>query len=147
MSGTIRDTFSRFTNLQVFDLSDNAFTGSIPTTLFELTNLQGVFLYLNRLYGSIPNNLGDAPALKDLELYGNRLTGTVPALLPGQFRNLTTLLLEENQLTGSISPSICQLRTSGKLLSLWTDCAPTASPRVICSFPDCCDECFPISTT
>ena len=146
LSGTIRDTFTNFMDLETIDFSDNQFTGAIPSRLFNLPNLKTVAFHDNDLDGRIPENIGSATALEILSLSGNSLTGPVPSINPGELVNLQEFLVHENQLTGSMAQSICELRVTGfgVLDTLWADCSSGADPRILCDTPECCTTCFPI---
>jgi hypothetical protein len=99
----------------------------------------------NQITGPIPAGYAEPPLLRDLFLNGNRLTGTVPDIEDGQLGQLTEFLLQNNVITGTMSDSICQLRTSGSGLldDLWADCSTNAASRIECALPDCCTLCFP----
>ena len=145
LSGTIRDIFGSFSNLEVLDLSNNEFTGSIPTKLFNLQNIRTISLHGNQLDGRIPTNFGNADSLETLLLYENQLTGSVPDINPGELTALADFQLQQNKLTGSMASLVCSLRQEGvgALETLWADCSGTASPRIQCDSPACCDLCFP----
>jgi hypothetical protein len=134
-----------FTALNFADFKNNDFEGTLPSTIFNIPTMEILYFSNNNLSGTIPPNYGSSPVLRDLFLSGNRLSGTVPSIEVGQLSELTEFLLENNQLTGTMAPSICQLRIEGVgiLDDLWTDCGPDADPMIECSVPDCCTLCFP----
>ena len=141
-TGTIRDGFNRWEDLDFADFRNNAFTGTIPATIFTIPTLRILYFSNNQLDGTIPSNYGNSTVLRDLFLDDNNLSGTVPDIQPGQLTDLTEFLLNGNSLTGTMAPSICQLRIEGVgvLDDLWADCSDTASPKIEC---DCCTLCFP----
>jgi Leucine-rich repeat (LRR) protein len=143
--GTIRDSFDMWTSLDIADFGDNQFSSSIPASIFSIPTLRILYLTNNRLDGKIPANYGAPPLLRDLYLSGNMLTGPVPAIAQGQLTLLTEFIVQSNQLTGSMPPSVCALRVlgSGILDDLWSDCSATADPRIECDLPECCTLCFP----
>jgi Leucine-rich repeat (LRR) protein len=96
-----------------------------------------VYLSNNALTGTIPSNVGDAPLLRDLYLMHNQLTGSIPSIADDSWRNLTELLLQDNELTGIMPDLICRLRSEAILEDLWVDCAGN-EPEVECS---CCTQC------
>lgn len=139
-TGTIRDSFGRFSELRFVDYSRNNLVGSIPTSLFELPLLEIVYLFENRLSSSIPENFGNSPFLRDFYIYSNVLLGTVPSIQPGQLPVFTEFRLENNQIGGTMPASICALRGPNNetdLVSLTADCAGNP-PEIQC---DCCTAC------
>jgi hypothetical protein len=64
-------------------------------------------------------------------------------LIPSFFSNAEDLTLHENYLTGSISDALCERKGVAffDLRFLTADCLGEP-PRVICTTPECCDECF-----
>jgi hypothetical protein len=144
-TGTIRDGFDQFESLDFADFKNNNFEGSLPASIFNIPTIRILYFNNNNLDGPIPLNYGSAPLLRDLFLSGNSLTGTIPEIEPGQLLTLTELLLNDNELIGTMPPSVCQLRVQGVgiLEDLWSDCGPTADPRLECDLPECCTLCFP----
>ena len=145
LSGSLDGLFSsevNLTQLQVFDASDNALTGSLPPFLFvNLPQLGTVSLSLNCLSGSLPAQLCAAESMqvlsfdgmgssKDCEGYGDvffnffkpqGLTGSIPACVLAM-PSLVLLHLSANALTGSIpsdsfSPSLRNISFSHNHLS------------------------------
>ena len=143
--GTIRDGFDNFESLDFADFKNNKFTGSLPASIFSIPTIRILYFNNNNLDGTIPLSYGSSPVLKDLYLSGNELTGTVPAIEPGQLLTLSELLVNDNQLVGTMPPSVCQLRVDGvgALEDLWADCGPGADSMLECAVPDCCTLCFP----
>jgi hypothetical protein len=143
--GTIRDGFNQWSSLDFADFRDNQFEGTLPSTIFDIQTIRILYFANNNIDGTIPPNFGSSPVLRDLFLSGNQLSGTIPDIEPDQLKALTEFLVEGNQLTGTMAPSICQLRIEGVgiLDDLWTDCSPDADPRIECDLPVCCTACFP----
>ena len=146
LTGTIRDDFDQFELLAFADFRNNKLEGSLPASIFNIPTIRILYFENNQLDGTIPLNYGNSPVLKDLFLSGNMLAGTVPEVEPGQLLALTEFLLNDNALTGTMPPSICQLRVEGVgiLEDLWSDCGSTANPRLACDIPDCCTQCNPV---
>lgn len=65
-SGTIRDGFDSFRNLDFVDFSANQFTGFLPSTLFDIRDLRFLYLSNNLFEGTIPQTWGNAVLLRDL---------------------------------------------------------------------------------
>ena len=140
-SGSIRDAFGAWTNLDFFDVAHNNFTGLIPPSLFDVSTLRIAYLHYNNFQGSLPSNYGNPPLLRDLYVNRNKLSGPVPGISPNQLQNLTEFLLHDNDFTGQMPASVCSLRTNAKLEDLFADCNPPRSPQISCS---CCNQCFPL---
>lgn len=145
LEGTIRDGFDQFESLEFADFKNNKLTGSLPASIFNIPTIRILYFNNNNLDGPIPLNYGSSPVLRDLFLSGNALSGSIPDIEPGQLTTLTEFLLNDNQLTGTMPPSVCQLRVAnvGILEDLWADCGAEAVNPVECAFPDCCTLCFP----
>lgn len=79
------------------DLSGRGLT-SIPMDVFSRSELTGLNLSDNRLTGAPQSQIGQLKNLKTLDLSNNSLTG-LPAEL-GQLSKLETLNVSNNQLTG-----------------------------------------------
>ncbi|KAM0904183.1 hypothetical protein ACQ4PT_018158 [Festuca glaucescens] len=69
--------FSKFTSLNLLDLSFNNITGEVPQTLLNLNSLTFLFLGNNSLSGSLPSSIGSL--LKSLDFSYNQLSGSVPS--------------------------------------------------------------------
>ncbi|PRP78601.1 putative receptor protein kinase [Planoprotostelium fungivorum] len=102
--------------LQFFYIDYNAFEGGFPEWVNLLPQLIFISMGDNQLSGPIPASLGQLKSLLYLVISGNSFNGTLPDIWD-QFPNLdqitayankssklTTLLLNNNKLTGSISP-------------------------------------------
>ncbi|GAY68839.1 hypothetical protein CUMW_267290, partial [Citrus unshiu] len=79
----------------------NNIGGPIPSTLFRLTNIEYLSLGFNGFNGSIPREIGNLKNLTSLSLGGNKLTGHIPSTL-GRLTSLQILDLSSNQLHSSI---------------------------------------------
>ena len=134
-SGQVRNSFGNWETLSFMDLARNMFTGNLPDSLFEVQTLRILYLRFNKFEGSIPSTYANAPQLRDLYISHNMLTGEIPAIQGNQFSELNEFLLEENELQGTMPPSICNLATNAMLEDLWADCIS----EVDC---ECCTRCF-----
>ena len=112
LSGEIPSEIGNLLNLGRLDLSSNQLSGEIPKEIGNLTNLGwDLILSYNQLSGEIPIELFDIP-ITSLDLRGNQLTGRLseefiePIIDQGLIEYLN---LQENQLYGTIDPSICSL--------------------------------------
>ncbi|KAI8833137.1 hypothetical protein BJ741DRAFT_612966 [Chytriomyces cf. hyalinus JEL632] len=102
-------------NLQVLNLSRNAFTGQIPALLFkQLTKLEELDLSRNAFNGPIPESVGCMRGLRVLNLDANAFCGEIPRHI-GRLTVLRVLSLESNQLSGAIPMEIGELVRLEKL--------------------------------
>ena len=130
--------------LTFVDFSNNQFLGgTLPSTLFEVPTLVNLYISNCSLTGTIPTSFSMPPNINDLYLDGNKLKGTVPDISSGKLEKLNEFLLHNNDLTGSMPQSICELRDSkvGNLEDLWSDCQGK-TPELLCDYPECCNRCF-----
>ncbi|KFK28428.1 hypothetical protein AALP_AA8G513400 [Arabis alpina] len=112
-TGKLPRNLGKFSELSEFDVSTNKFTGELPPDLCYKKKLQKIISFSNRLTGEIPESYGDCRSLNYIRTADNKLSGDVPIRfweLP-----LTRLELSNNQLQGSIPPSIS---TAGNLSQL-----------------------------
>ncbi|KAK6120240.1 hypothetical protein DH2020_045931 [Rehmannia glutinosa] len=109
--GSIGDSRSSSSPLEVLDLRVNNFEGPIPRFLFELQNLSSLSLSSNKFSGSI--ELTDFKANKSSN---NKIIGTIPPSLCNPSR-LQTLDLSNNSLHGKI-PSCLLESTHIRVLNL-----------------------------
>ncbi|KAF7826903.1 receptor-like protein kinase BRI1-like 3 [Senna tora] len=109
MSGTLPlSLFANSTQLQVLDLSSNAFTGKIPSSFCSSSSsaLEKILLAGNYLSGSVPVELGRCNNLRTIDFSFNNLNGPIPLevwFLP----NLSDIIMWANNLTGEIPQGIC----------------------------------------
>lgn len=144
LSGSIPSSFENLFSLDFLDMSNNAaIFGTVPTEIFSLPDIRIVYLSNCSLFGPMPSNYASPPKLRDLYLDGNLLNGTVGDVPAGSLLNLNELLIQGNNLSGSVPASLCALRNNatGTLDDLWSDCGGAAA-KITCSFPDCCNRCF-----
>ncbi|XP_059429285.1 receptor-like protein 35 [Corylus avellana] len=99
--GSIPDSIASLTQLVILDLSYNNFTGSIPGSIGSLTQLVSLDLSYNNFTGSISGSIGSLTQLLYVFLSNNNFNGSIPNF--GMFKNLTSLLLGNNHLSGQIN--------------------------------------------
>jgi len=104
-------------SMEVIWASQNRWSGRLPTELGLLTDLSFLAVNDNRdvVTGELPSELGLlSSSLELLVLTGNTLTSTIPESI-GSLTNLKCLLLNNNELTGSVAPEIWNLAQEAPL--------------------------------
>ena len=140
LTGTIPTSFGNITTLQAIYLDRNQFTGTIPATfgttstvviaqrnvlsnteqtispkqeaaqIHATPNLRFLWLNGNQLTGDVPLSFANLANLEELRLDNNRLAGgNLVNILP-RLRNLQTLDVGRNQLTGTLPASVSDLK-------------------------------------
>ncbi|XP_015163711.1 receptor protein kinase TMK1-like [Solanum tuberosum] len=140
LKGSLPSNINTLTELQVFEVQRNAFTGplpsfsglnslqsillngngftSIPNDFFQgMTNLQSVYLDSNPFSSwTVPESLKSATALQIFSAYYANITGKIPDFFGGNtFSSLTTLHLSFNNLEGPLPSSFA----GSSIQSLW----------------------------
>lgn len=102
------------TQLEIFDASVNALSGSIPDNIDNLQQLEKFDIWENDVDGEIPSTLGNLPNLKELYLNDNQLSGCIPSELGNlNMDSLTHFYLQRNQLEGYFSDNLMGLCALG----------------------------------
>ncbi|KAL2325967.1 hypothetical protein Fmac_025025 [Flemingia macrophylla] len=97
-------------DLMPLDLSNNELNDSLPEWLGQLENLNYLSISDSKLVGTLPCEMVTKLVnLETLVLSNNNLTGSVPDSI-GQLLNLVTLLLSSNHFHGVIPRSLEQLQ-------------------------------------
>uniref|UniRef100_A0A0E0CFT7 non-specific serine/threonine protein kinase n=1 Tax=Oryza meridionalis TaxID=40149 RepID=A0A0E0CFT7_9ORYZ len=94
----------------VLDLSYNRFSGNIPPGIGNCSALKMFKAGYNNISGTLPDELFDAISLEYLSFPNNGLQGRIDGTHLTKLKNLATLDLRWNQLTGKIPDSINQLK-------------------------------------
>ncbi|XP_030955584.1 probable leucine-rich repeat receptor-like protein kinase At5g49770 isoform X5 [Quercus lobata] len=111
-SGPIPDTIGSLRQLLYLSLNSNQFSGQIPPSIGNLSSLLWLDLTDNQLNGPIPISDGITCGLdmllnaRHFHLGQNNLSGTIPPQLFNSEMPLIHVLLDGNQLTGSIPSTL-----------------------------------------
>jgi Leucine-rich repeat (LRR) protein len=100
-NGPIPYSIASLTQLTYLDLSYNNFNGSISGSIASLTQLAYLDLSYNNFNGSISGSIASLTQLVHLDLSNNNFNGSIPNF--GMFKNLTSLNLDNNHLSGQIN--------------------------------------------
>ncbi|KQJ91855.1 probable leucine-rich repeat receptor-like protein kinase At5g49770 [Brachypodium distachyon] len=116
-SGEIPQEIGQLSQLIFLYLNSNRFTGPIPSSLGRLSKLYWLDLGENMLTGGLPIFDGTNPGLDNLTNtkhfhFGvNQLSGTIPRQIFNSNMKLIHLLLDNNNFSGSMPPTLGLLNT------------------------------------
>ncbi|KAG8364012.1 hypothetical protein BUALT_Bualt19G0082000 [Buddleja alternifolia] len=116
-SGPIPPSIGSLQELVYLSLNSNNFVGEIPPSIGNLSNLYWLDLADNKLSGIIPVSNGSTPGLdmlvnaKHFHFGRNQFSGEIPSQLFSSSLILIHLLLENNQLSGSIPSTLGLVQT------------------------------------
>ena len=103
-SGTLPDNFLTSPCTQTINIAHNKFEGTIPKSLHSRTVLFSLKLDNNQFSGTIPD-FHDMPFLRELDLSNNKFSGTLPTSLT-KLTTLKWLKLHQNKFSGPIPSQI-----------------------------------------
>mmetsp|Transcript_52322 Transcript_52322/g.126531 ORF Transcript_52322/g.126531 Transcript_52322/m.126531 type:complete len:712 (+) Transcript_52322:267-2402(+) len=141
-TGTIPATVGYLSNNEVFDLSNNEFTGRIPHQIAVLPvvylqnnsltgpiqgfddgapkNTRFLLLQNNKIGGNLPDSFANLQQLEECHLDQNNLTGNIPSSF-GRMTNLKHIRFQQNGFRGRMPDEVCQLRPSSSNSTESTD--------------------------
>eukprot|EP01084_Bolivina_argentea_P236507 397648_1 len=94
---TIPECIGNASTLQWFQMGSNAISGTIPNSICNIRNISDLVLSNNMLYGTYPSCINESLThMKWLILNDNDLTGTIQSFPP----NLDSLIISQNRLSG-----------------------------------------------
>ncbi|XP_010253067.1 PREDICTED: probable LRR receptor-like serine/threonine-protein kinase IRK [Nelumbo nucifera] len=132
-SGEIPGNIGVFSNLLILNVSRNSLVGSIPTSIGYLKAVTILDLSENRLNGSIPSEIGEVVSLKELRLEKNFLAGKIPFQI-GKCLSLTSLILSQNNFSGPIPATLANL-TNLKIVDLALNNLSGSLPKQLANLP------------
>jgi Leucine-rich repeat (LRR) protein len=100
--GSIPEELCHASALEILYLSKNTLTGTLPSCLGSLSHLIDLELAFNQFHGPAPGELCQLSALQLLQLNGNLLTGSLPSCLAMSFLSLGSMLLHNNDFSGTL---------------------------------------------
>ncbi|XP_059445078.1 leucine-rich repeat receptor protein kinase HPCA1-like isoform X1 [Corylus avellana] len=111
--GSIPDTIGNLQQLTTLSLTNNSFSGPIPASIGNLSKLYWLDLAVNQLDGPIPVSPGLDTLLqaKHFHLDNNKLSGEIPPQLFSSNMILLHLILNGNNLNGSIPDTLGNVQT------------------------------------
>lgn len=114
-------------------IHEQGLRGTLPSEIALLTSLTDLHLESNRFYGTIPSEIfQNLPDLLYLNLNTNEFDGTLQ-LGPGALQSLRSLLMDKNQLKGTLQEDFGDLLSrSLEILDLsHNDFSGTIPPSII----------------
>uniref|UniRef100_UPI0005C9C710 probable leucine-rich repeat receptor-like protein kinase At1g35710 n=1 Tax=Fragaria vesca subsp. vesca TaxID=101020 RepID=UPI0005C9C710 len=109
IAGEVPDCWRHWANLQLLDLSFNAFSGKIPPSIGYIHGIKTLKLRRNKLVGELPSSLKNCTSLNVIDLGNNQLSSSVPDWIGASLPDLVILMLQFNQLSGSLPSQLCHL--------------------------------------
>ncbi|TXG58060.1 hypothetical protein EZV62_015889 [Acer yangbiense] len=111
LTGSLSPRIGDLQKLSILILAGCSFTGNIPDEVGNLEELSFLAMNSNNFSGRIPPSLGKLSKLYWLDLADNQLTGSIPVSTltsPGldQLKHAKHFHFNKNQLSGSISPQL-----------------------------------------
>ncbi|CAB9531742.1 Leucine-rich repeat receptor-like protein kinase [Seminavis robusta] len=100
--GALPTEFLKFSGLNILDIGSNQMEGKLEQSLFsQLTQLDVFSINGNWFSGSLPTEVGLLSSLRKLQLHNTNLSGTLPTELQ-LMDKLTSLVVMNTSLSGSI---------------------------------------------
>jgi len=149
IAGPIPSSYRQLTQLQELSLKSTARTGTIPTTLFNSNALSRLILLdldNNAFVGTIPPSFGSLRSIQFLLLNDNQLTGTVPSPEFDRLFNLRLLFIDQNSLTGNLDNTLCDKPPDSFMPYIIADCGDHSSGVPATDAEISCSCCFKCCT-
>jgi hypothetical protein len=135
-------------HLQIIDMGFNNLVGPLPQELWDLPKLHSLVLDNNQISGNLPAT-SKCRTLNQVWLNSNQLDGSIPSSFGVNWVNLTSLKLQGNALTGTVSRDHCNywpvsLSAFSPTLSESSGWELQADCNVDTMQCECCTQCYPI---
>ncbi|XP_074583379.1 putative LRR receptor-like serine/threonine-protein kinase At2g24230 [Curcuma longa] len=102
LTGLLPPYIGNFNRMESLDLSGNGFSGEVPAQISALSRLKVLNLSRNSLESGIPEAFLQCISLVSIDLSSNKLNRSLPARFGSAFKNLSTLVLSDNQINGGL---------------------------------------------
>nr|BAH20868.1 putative LRR-kinase protein [Oryza sativa Japonica Group]BAH20869.1 putative LRR-kinase protein [Oryza sativa Japonica Group] len=124
-------SLSNCSQLQVFVLANNSFSGQLPRPIGNLsTTLRMLNLENNNISGSIPEDIGNLVGLSFLDLgFNSILSGVIPESI-GKLTNLVEISLYNTSLSGLIPASIGNLTNLNRIYAFYCNLEGPIPPSI-----------------
>ncbi|CAN6719282.1 unnamed protein product [Malus baccata var. baccata] len=105
-NGTIPNSISECSRLEVFEVQNNLFSGDFPVGLWSLPKIKLLRAENNRFSGEIPDSVSMAGQLEQVQIDNNSFTGKIPHGL-GLVKSLYRFSASLNGLYGELPTNFC----------------------------------------
>ncbi|PKA54586.1 Receptor-like protein kinase HSL1 [Apostasia shenzhenica] len=102
LSGNLPAELGKHSPLWNVEVDDNVLSGELPAELCAGGALGSVIVFNNFFTGKLPDSLGKCPTLNNLLIYRNNFSGELPAGMWTTADNLTTMMMGNNNLSGTL---------------------------------------------
>jgi Leucine-rich repeat (LRR) protein len=106
LQGILVPELSILSTLYELTLLDNMITGTFPPEYSSLSELDTFVLAFNQFGGPVPEFTFRYPDMVYWDIGYNRFTGTLPQDIPQQMPNLEVMLMENNDIGGTIPTNL-----------------------------------------
>jgi Leucine-rich repeat (LRR) protein len=107
LKGTIPSELTKLTTMKLLALDGNVMSGSLGSNICQLKSLGSLTLAHNQLLGRVPSCLATLSDIKSIIFSSNKFKGKLPDL--SKLTNLTSVLLDDNGFTGTVTTAFNQL--------------------------------------
>ncbi|KAK8959297.1 Leucine-rich repeat receptor-like protein kinase PXL2 [Platanthera guangdongensis] len=102
LSGVLPPELGKHSPLWNVEVDDNLLSGELPSDLCAGGALVSIIVFNNNFSGDLPAALSKCPTLSNFMIYNNNFSGEVPAGFWTTSVNLTTVMVGENSLSGTL---------------------------------------------
>lgn len=102
LSGGLPPELGKHSPLWNVEVDDNLLSGELPSDLCARGALVSVILFNNNFSGNLPASLSKCFTLSNIMIYRNNFSGEVPAGIWTTAVNLTSVMMGDNSLSGSL---------------------------------------------
>ncbi|XP_020581873.1 receptor-like protein kinase HSL1 [Phalaenopsis equestris] len=106
LAGGLPPELGKHSPLWNVEVDDNLLSGEIPSDLCAQKALVSVILFNNNFSGNLPASLSKCFTLSNIMIYRNNLSGEFPAGIWTTAVNLTTVMMGDNSLTGTLPDAL-----------------------------------------
>ncbi|KAH0452833.1 hypothetical protein IEQ34_017157 [Dendrobium chrysotoxum] len=102
LSGGLPPELGKHSQLWNVEVDDNLLSGEFPSDLCARGALVSVIMFNNNFSGNLPASLNKCFTLSNLMIYRNNFSGELPAGIWTAAVNLTTVMIGDNSLSGTL---------------------------------------------
>ncbi|XP_038981309.1 receptor-like protein kinase HSL1 [Phoenix dactylifera] len=102
LTGVLPPQLGKYCPLWNVEVDDNMISGKLPENLCAGGALSSIIVSDNNLTGNLPASLGNCSTLSNIMIQRNRFSGDFPAGIWSSAVNLTTVVMHDNALSGTL---------------------------------------------